>query len=102
MGRPAKQHRLAFTSVRRGRPGRSGQLARRANEIKLPGGTFGANLRAAREAHGWSRKELAARAGLDNSAIYRLEYGQRQPELSSILNLATALRMTGSELLDGI
>ncbi len=73
-----------------------------ADPIKLPGGTFGANLRAAREAHGWSRKELAARAGLNNSSIHRWEHDERQPELSSILDLATTLSMTGSELLDGI
>jgi transcriptional regulator with XRE-family HTH domain len=70
--------------------------------IDLPGGTFAANLRAAREAHGWSVADLASRTGLDQSTVYRWEQEQRQPTLPAILTLASTFSMTGSELIEGI
>lgn len=70
--------------------------------IDLPGGTFAANLRAAREAHDWSIAELARRTGLDQSTVYRWEQEQRQPTLPAILRLASTFSMTGSELIKGI
>lgn len=76
--------------------------ARMSNEIKLPGSTFSANLRAARNVRGWTITELARRAGVTVSAVSRLEAGKRQPELPSILALAAGLGMTGSALLEGL
>jgi len=73
-----------------------------ASKLVLPGGTFAANLTTAREARGWSVAELARRADLNESAIYRLQHGQRQPTLPAILRLADALGMTGSDLIEGV
>jgi transcriptional regulator with XRE-family HTH domain len=70
--------------------------------IELPGGTFASNLIALRQAQGWSRQELADRAGINHSAIHRLEKGERQPSLPTILKLASALGTTGSEAILGI
>jgi transcriptional regulator with XRE-family HTH domain len=65
----------------------------------LPGGTFGANLTAAREHQGLSREELGSRAGLNAATIYRLEAGDRQPRLPTIIVLAEVLGMSASELI---
>lgn len=73
-----------------------------ARRVELPGKTFAANLEAAREAHGWTKSELAQRSGLNLAAVSRLEAGQRQPRLPSILVLSAALGMTGSELVEGL
>jgi transcriptional regulator with XRE-family HTH domain len=68
----------------------------------LPGGTFGANLTAAREHAGLSREELGSRAGLNAATIYRLEAGDRQPRLPTIVVLAEVLGMTTSDLVHNL
>lgn len=68
----------------------------------LPGGTFGANLTAAREHAGLSREELGSRAGLNAATIYRLEAGDRQPRLPTIIVLAEVLGMSASELVQNL
>jgi len=68
----------------------------------LPGGTFGANLTAAREHAGLSREELGSRAGLNAATIYRLEAGDRQPRLPTIIVLAEVLGMSASELIQSL
>jgi transcriptional regulator with XRE-family HTH domain len=60
---------------------------------------FGAKLKAARRDRGFSQGELAKRAGLDQTAISRLEAGAREPRLSTIVMLAQALGIPTSELL---
>lgn len=65
----------------------------------LPGGSFGANLTAAREQAGLSREQLGSRAGLNAATIYRLEAGDRQPRLPTIVVLAEVLGMTASDLI---
>jgi transcriptional regulator with XRE-family HTH domain len=64
----------------------------------MPGGTFGANLKTAREHAGLSREVLGERAGLNAATIYRLEGGSRQPRLPTIIALGEVLGMTASEL----
>jgi len=68
----------------------------------MPGGSFGANLQAAREAANLSREELGRMAGLNAATIYRLEGGDRQPRLPTILVLAEVLGLTGSELISNL
>lgn len=70
--------------------------------VALPGGTFGANLAAAREHMGLSREELGSRAGLNAATIYRLEGGDRQPRLPTIIVLAEVLGMTASDLIQNL
>jgi transcriptional regulator with XRE-family HTH domain len=65
----------------------------------LPGTTFGANLAAAREHVGLSREQLGSRAGLNAATIYRLEAGDRQPRLPTIIVLAKVLGMSASDLI---
>jgi len=56
---------------------------------------FGELLRTAREAARLSRTDLAQRAGLDSSHVYRMEVGGRRPSLESALALADALGLRG-------
>jgi transcriptional regulator with XRE-family HTH domain len=64
--------------------------------------SFGGNLRDARERLNLSQEELGARAGVRGNTVYRLEAGEREPRLSTILSLARALGMTGSDLIRGL
>jgi transcriptional regulator with XRE-family HTH domain len=63
------------------------------------GGTteFGRLLAAYREALGWTKTQLAERAGLDPSSVSRLEGGSRTPERSTIDTLAAAMKLTPVE-----
>lgn len=54
-------------------------------------GTFGAALREAREAKAWSQRELAARSGLTQANISKIETGQVDPQLSTLVELARFL-----------
>src|SRR5262249_28591750 len=58
---------------------------------------FGAQLRALREAAGFTQDELATIAGLSVHAISALERGQRQrPHVDTVRALSAALDLTGS------
>ena len=64
--------------------------------------TFGDNVRAAREALGWSQEDLAHEAGFRLGAINRIECGHQQPRLPTLLRLASALGKTPNDLVAGI
>jgi transcriptional regulator with XRE-family HTH domain len=64
--------------------------------------TFGENLREARRAAGLSQEELAERAGVDRSAISDYERGRREPNLSTIVKLASALEISTETLVRGL
>ena len=51
---------------------------------------LGARLRDRRTGRGWTLDELARRAGLSKSYLSRIEDGDRQPSLASLLSLAQA------------
>lgn len=51
---------------------------------------LGVRLRDRRAARGWTLDELARRAGLSKSYLSRIEDGDRQPSLASLLSLAQA------------
>jgi transcriptional regulator with XRE-family HTH domain len=60
---------------------------------------FPERLRAAREKRGLSQGELAARAGLQASAISHFETGTRKPSFDNLRRLADALEVTTDYLL---
>ena len=60
---------------------------------------FGARVRAAREAHGWTQEELSARSGLAVVQVSRIERGVREVRLTTILRLVRALELRPDELL---
>lgn len=53
----------------------------------------------ARRARGWSQAELAKRAGISQQAVQRYESGEREPRVSSVIAMASALGVTLSYLL---
>src|ERR1700733_5046286 len=61
--------------------------------------TFGQRLRHLRRAQGITLAELGARVGRAPSALSLLENGRREPKLSLIESLATALSVPAEELL---
>ncbi|MGW4807558.1 helix-turn-helix domain-containing protein [Kitasatospora sp. NPDC004272] len=57
-------------------------------------------IRALRVAQGWSLEELAARAGLSQSSLSRIENGQRRLALDQLVTLAKALDTTLDQLVE--
>ena len=55
------------------------------------------NLSIERSRHGWSRAELARRAGLNASTVGLIESGRLQPYSSQLYKLANALGISKSQ-----
>lgn len=51
---------------------------------------------------GWSRRQLAAQANLDQSYVARIVRGITEPGLGTLSTLAAAFDMTLSEFLEGV
>ena len=61
-----------------------------------PPGSFGARLKALREAAGYTQEELATIAGLSVHAVSALERGERRrPHVETVRALSAALDLTG-------
>src|SRR5206468_4583619 len=64
--------------------------------LRAPG-TFGAQLKALREAAGFTQEELATIAGLSVHAVSALERGERRrPHVETVRALSAALDLTGA------
>lgn len=59
--------------------------------------TFGALLKELRDARNLSQQDVAARAGLDNTHVSRLESGGRGPSREAVERLADALDVSGRD-----
>ena len=64
-------------------------------------GDLGKNLRAARERLGLTQEAVADRSGVQAGEISRIERGKRDPQVSTVEKLATAVGMKPGQLLDG-
>src|SRR5262245_49987124 len=65
--------------------------------MKAGTGSFGAQLKALREAAGYTQEELATIAGLSVHAVGALERGQRRrPHVETVRALSAALDLTGA------
>lgn len=60
---------------------------------------LGKNVRALREANGWSQEELAFEAGLHRTYISQVERGIRNPTITVVEKIAVALAVPISCLL---
>src|SRR5947208_14647145 len=62
-----------------------------------PAASFGAQLKALREAAGFTQEELATIAGLSVHAVSALERGERRrPHVETVRALSAALDLTGA------
>lgn len=62
---------------------------------------FGANVRAARQAARMTQEDLGARAGIHPVEVSRVETGQRDSRLSTVVNIAEALGVSIDQLVYG-
>jgi transcriptional regulator with XRE-family HTH domain len=60
---------------------------------------LGQNVRKARKAAGWTQEDLTGRADVEQDYVSKLERGQKNPKLSTILKFAIALNVSPEELL---
>ena len=60
---------------------------------------LGTNLRRLREAKGLSQEAFAFEAGIHRTYVSDIERGARNPTITVVENLATALGVTASDLL---
>ena len=67
-----------------------------ARKRRLP--PFGASLRRARLAAGFSQRQLERLLGLSETAIGNYENGGREPKLARLVEFADALKITLDEL----
>ncbi len=67
-----------------------------------PAAKFAANVGRLRERRGLTQEQLGWAAGLHQTAVARIESGERRPTLDTILKLAAGLEVTPAELFDGI
>jgi transcriptional regulator with XRE-family HTH domain len=63
-------------------------------------GELGKNLRAARRLRKLTQEEVASRSGVQQGEISRIERGERDPQVSTLIRLAEALEVAPSRLLE--
>jgi transcriptional regulator with XRE-family HTH domain len=60
---------------------------------------LGIQVREARNAHGWTQRELAERAGVHVNVIGSIERGRSAMRISTLVELSKALQTTSDQLL---
>jgi transcriptional regulator with XRE-family HTH domain len=63
-------------------------------------GDFGSNLRAIRKELGMTQEEVSERSGVQAGEISRIERGKRDPQVSTLIKLAKAVRVPPGRLLE--
>jgi transcriptional regulator with XRE-family HTH domain len=63
---------------------------------------LGKNVRAARDAHGWTQEDLSGKTGLAVVQISRIERGKREVRLSTLVRLIDGLDIPPEVLLRGL
>jgi transcriptional regulator with XRE-family HTH domain len=67
-----------------------------------PQARFAANVERLRERRGLTQEQLGWAAGIHQTAIARIESGERKPTLATIFKLAHGLEVPPAELFAGI
>lgn len=75
---------------------------RRASYPKTLSAKLGRRIVSLREERGWSQRQLAVQASLDQSYVSRIVRGITEPGMGTLATLAHAFDMSLSEFLDGI
>lgn len=69
---------------------------------KTPSAKFAANVGRIRKRRGLTQEQVGWASGLHQTAVARIESGERKPTLDTILKLAVGLEVSPAELFDGI
>jgi transcriptional regulator with XRE-family HTH domain len=73
-----------------------------AGQPESPEALFAANVGRLRKARGMTQEQLGWAAGIHQTAIARIESGERRPTLSTIFKLAAGLEVSPAEFFDGL
>jgi transcriptional regulator with XRE-family HTH domain len=73
-----------------------------AAKAETPRTIFAANVARIRERRGLTQEQLGWAAGIHQTAIARIEKGERKPTLDTIFKLAAGLEVPPAELFAGI
>jgi transcriptional regulator with XRE-family HTH domain len=73
-----------------------------AAKAQTPQAVFAANVARIREHRGLTQEQLGWAAGIHQTAIARIEKGERKPTLDTIFKLAAGLEIPPAELFAGI
>lgn len=73
-----------------------------AAKAETPRAIFAANIARIREQRGLTQEQLGWAAGLHQTAVARIESGERKPTLDTIFKLAAGLEVPPAELFSGI
>lgn len=78
-----------------------GEIAMNSLEVvSVTKPTFGENLKAARAAKGWNRRELSEKVGAAYNTITNWEAGVNTPPVAELLKLSNVLNVSACELLN--
>lgn len=72
------------------------------SQPNTPQAKFAANVERLRERRNLTQEQLGWAAGLHQTAVARIESGERKPTLDTILKLARGLEISPAELFVGI
>lgn len=64
--------------------------------------TFARNLASARAAADLTQEEVSERSGVHPTEVSRIERGERDPRVTTVLRLATALEVPPAKLFEGL
>jgi transcriptional regulator with XRE-family HTH domain len=67
-----------------------------------PAAIFAANVERLREEKGWTQEKLGWESGLHQTAVARIESGDRVPTLTTVFKLAEGLKVPPADLFAGI
>lgn len=67
-----------------------------------PAAKFAANVERLRESRGMTQEQLGWASGLHQTAVARIESGERKPTFNTILKLAAGLEAPPADLFAGI
>jgi transcriptional regulator with XRE-family HTH domain len=73
-----------------------------AAKPQTPRAIFAANVARIREQRGMTQEQLGWDAGLHQTAIARIESGEREPRLATVFRVAAALEVPPAALFEGI
>ena len=71
-------------------------------QAQTPRAKFAANVERIREDRGLTQEQLGWAAGLHQTAVARIESGERRPTLDTIFKLAQGLEVPPADLFAGI